>query len=434
MTVVDPDQAAGWAGTARLEPGMLSFAGRLGGTAAHAHAAVQVVTLTAGTVVFRDRYGGRQRAAAAIIPAGVVHAVEAPNPVDGQAYGTTCYLDPAGRAATAVAARVRAAGDRHQVSAWIAAAADTSTDQLLALSHDLGAQVTRAGLHPAVAAVLTSASRAIWAQVLAAVLAADAGITLVHYASHKIGVLWRFHAVHHSVRRFYGLNGLMKHPLHQTIEMTASVTPLLLAGLPVDVASALALAVAVQLLLQHSNADYRIGPAKHVLALNEGHRFHHLKWAGIGDVNFGLFTLIWDHLLRTYSYDGARRFTSDDLAWPPNPTIRCATWPSSPNPSSPPAPAPPVPQPATAPGSRQPPVEVIGRLTRIAVIDDIADDAPPTRPRHHDTLTHAAAPASVRRAGGRQHPAGVPDTGAERPRAAAVSLQLARRDHRVRAS
>lgn len=50
-----------------------------------------------------------------------------------------------------------------------------------------------------------------------------------------------------------------------------------------------------------------------MLALNQAHRFHHLKWAGLGDVNFGLFTLIWDHLLRTYSYDPERRFTSDDL-------------------------------------------------------------------------------------------------------------------------
>ncbi|MGY1948572.1 sterol desaturase family protein [Nocardia asiatica] len=150
-------------------------------------------------------------------------------------------------------------------------------------------------------------------QVLIAVVVADLGITLAHYASHKIGLLWRFHAVHHSVQRFYGLNGLMKHPLHQTIEMTAGVTPLLLAGIPVPVAAALSLTVAVQLLLQHSNADYRVGPLKYVLALNEGHRFHHLKWAGIGDVNFGLFTLIWDHLLRTHSYDPARRFTSTDL-------------------------------------------------------------------------------------------------------------------------
>ncbi|PBC35446.1 fatty acid hydroxylase [Rhodococcus sp. ACS1] len=150
-------------------------------------------------------------------------------------------------------------------------------------------------------------------QVLAAILIADLGITLVHLASHKIGVLWRFHAVHHSVTRFYGLNGLMKHPLHQTVEMAAGVAPLILLGLPVDVASVLALAVAIQLLLQHSNADYRVGPARYVLALNAGHRFHHLKWAGVGDVNFGLFTLIWDHLLRTYSYDPARRFTSDHL-------------------------------------------------------------------------------------------------------------------------
>jgi sterol desaturase/sphingolipid hydroxylase (fatty acid hydroxylase superfamily) len=144
-------------------------------------------------------------------------------------------------------------------------------------------------------------------QVLTAILIADLGITAVHLACHKIDVLWRFHAVHHSITRFYGLNGLMKHPLHQTVEMAAGVAPLILIGLPVNVASVLALAVAIQLLLQHSNADYRIGPAKHVLALNEGHRFHHLKWAGVGDVNFGLFTLIWDHLMRTYSYDPTRR-------------------------------------------------------------------------------------------------------------------------------
>ncbi|TLG08834.1 sterol desaturase family protein [Nocardia cyriacigeorgica] len=150
-------------------------------------------------------------------------------------------------------------------------------------------------------------------QVLIAILVADLGITLTHYASHKVGALWRFHAVHHSVTRFYGLNGLMKHPLHQTLEMTAGVIPLLIAGIPVPVAAALSLAVAVQLLLQHSNADYRVGPFKYALALNEGHRFHHLKWAGIGDVNFGLFTLLWDHLLRTHSYDPTRRFTSDDL-------------------------------------------------------------------------------------------------------------------------
>jgi len=85
--------------------------------------------------------------------------------------------------------------------------------------------------------------------------------------------------------------------------------------------------ITVQLLLQHSNADYRIGPLRSVLAFNEGHRFHHLKWAGVGDVNFGLFTLLWDHLLRTYSFDPGRRFTSDDLGMAAKPDYPVAYLP-----------------------------------------------------------------------------------------------------------
>jgi len=150
-------------------------------------------------------------------------------------------------------------------------------------------------------------------QVFFAVVVADMGITLVHMASHRIGWLWRLHAVHHSIKRFYGFNGLMKHPLHGAVELAAGTVPLLIIGLPKSVADALTVLIAVQLLLQHSNADYRVGSLRYLLALNEGHRFHHLKWAGVGDVNFGLFTLVWDHVLRTFSFDRERRFRSDDL-------------------------------------------------------------------------------------------------------------------------
>jgi sterol desaturase/sphingolipid hydroxylase (fatty acid hydroxylase superfamily) len=105
----------------------------------------------------------------------------------------------------------------------------------------------------------------------------------------------------------------MKHPLHLLLELGAGLVPLALIGLPTDVAVALAACTVVQLLMQHSNADYRVGPLKYVLALNQGHRFHHRAAAGVGDVNFGLFTLVWDHLLGTFSYDAARRFGSEDL-------------------------------------------------------------------------------------------------------------------------
>ncbi|GFG83016.1 hypothetical protein MPRG_62920 (plasmid) [Mycobacterium paragordonae] len=161
-------------------------------------------------------------------------------------------------------------------------------------------------------------------QVLLAVAVADLGITLVHMISHRVGWLWRLHAVHHSVKRFYGFNGLMKHPAHGALELAAGTAPLFAMGMPSSVAEALAVCIAVQLLLQHSNADYRIGPMRSVLALNEGHRFHHLKWAGAGDVNFGLFTLTWDHALRTYSYDPRRRFRTEDLGMAAKPNYPAA--------------------------------------------------------------------------------------------------------------
>lgn len=141
-----------------------------------------------------------------------------------------------------------------------------------------------------------------WLQVVAAILVLDLGISAAHHASHRWEVLWRFHAVHHSARRLYGLNGIMKHPVHQLIETASGVGPLLLFGIPQPVAAALAFCVAIQLLLQHANADYRTGPLKYLFANAEVHRFHHVNKPGEGDVNFGLFTTLYDHLAKTFHY------------------------------------------------------------------------------------------------------------------------------------
>ncbi|MCG8314326.1 MAG: sterol desaturase family protein [Pseudomonadales bacterium] len=153
----------------------------------------------------------------------------------------------------------------------------------------------------------------LWLQLLLAIVMADIGITLMHFASHKITFLWKLHAVHHSVQRMYGFNGLMKHPLHQLIESMAGTAPLLLIGVTPEVMSLLAFAVALQLMLQHSNVDYAVGPLIHLLAINKLHRFHHINEAGEGDVNFGLFTTLTDRVLGTNVYDGQRLFNSIDL-------------------------------------------------------------------------------------------------------------------------
>ncbi|OIN44448.1 fatty acid hydroxylase [Pseudomonas azotoformans] len=153
----------------------------------------------------------------------------------------------------------------------------------------------------------------LWEQLLMAIVLADAGITLMHYASHRIAPLWRLHAVHHSVQRLYGFNGLMKHPLHQILEATAGLLPLILLGIPLDVAQLLALAIALQLLLQHSNVDMRLGPLRWVFAWAPVHRFHHMKYGRAGDVNFGLFLNLWDWLLGTAFYREGYRMGAGDL-------------------------------------------------------------------------------------------------------------------------
>lgn len=138
------------------------------------------------------------------------------------------------------------------------------------------------------------------ARIMISVIVLDAGVTITHWWSHRWATLWRFHAVHHGARQLYGLNGLMKHPVHLLVETFAGMAALVLLGIDSVTASALAGFVAVQLVLQHANVDYKTGPLGHWMAWNAGHRLHHVDDEVAGNVNFGLFTLVWDRLLGSY--------------------------------------------------------------------------------------------------------------------------------------
>lgn len=190
---------------------------------------------------------------------------------------------------------------------WNHSKGDTTRDTLHAVINELTNAASIAAI-PILAAMthgfdVWPGEWPLWAQLVMTILIADFGITMAHYASHKIEALWRLHAVHHSVERMYGFNGLMKHPLHQAIELTAGTTPLLLMGMPLEIGALLGFAAAIQLLLQHSNTDMRVGPLIYLWAVAPGHRHHHLAHKVKGDVNFGLFTMLWDHLLGTFVKD-----------------------------------------------------------------------------------------------------------------------------------
>ncbi|HAH65612.1 MAG TPA: hypothetical protein DCL72_09100 [Rhizobiales bacterium] len=150
-------------------------------------------------------------------------------------------------------------------------------------------------------------------QLLLAIIIADFSMTMIHYWSHRVSWLWRLHAVHHGVHRLYSFNGLVRHPLHQLLDLAAGTLPLVLAGLPVELAVLLAFAISLQLLVQHSNIDYELGPFQKFLAVGPVHRLHHVNWGGQGDVNFGLFFTCWDRLLGTLRLDSDRAPRAGDI-------------------------------------------------------------------------------------------------------------------------
>ncbi|GLZ80122.1 putative transcriptional regulator, AraC family protein [Actinorhabdospora filicis] len=112
-----------WTGDVRMYPGLLAFTGRIGPADAHAHACLQLLVPTAGTVRLTGADGAtRTVTGAAIIPAGVAHRVHA----DAGATGLAAYIEadsPAGRAATA---KLRATGELTDVRTWLTAAGHTT--------------------------------------------------------------------------------------------------------------------------------------------------------------------------------------------------------------------------------------------------------------------------------------------------------------------
>lgn len=153
----------------------------------------------------------------------------------------------------------------------------------------------------------------ILAQLALAIVIADFIFTTIHYLSHRYSVLWRLHAVHHGVSRLYGFNGLVRHPLHQGLDMLIGTAPMAIVGMPVEVAALLGFAVSIQLIVQHSNVDAALGPVRNQLSIGRIHHLHHVNWGKEGDVNFGLFLTLWDRVFGTFVPEPSRPIRANDM-------------------------------------------------------------------------------------------------------------------------
>jgi sterol desaturase/sphingolipid hydroxylase (fatty acid hydroxylase superfamily) len=141
-----------------------------------------------------------------------------------------------------------------------------------------------------------------WLLVPLTVVAMDAANWLAHYADHRFGPLWRFHALHHSQEELSVLTSFRTHPLMHTTGFLLASVPVV-ALMPTRPIAPLLITIYVCIgTLQHANLRWTFGPVGRVLVSPAYHRLHHAP--DIQRANLGVVLVIWDVLA------GCARFPS----------------------------------------------------------------------------------------------------------------------------
>lgn len=133
-----------------------------------------------------------------------------------------------------------------------------------------------------------------WGAIVLILVAMDACNWLVHLANHRIGLLWRFHELHHSQEDMNVLTVFRTHPLIH-VSYVLAVVPALVLIANGEVPTLLLVLYGGSVAFAHSNTNLGFGPLERVFVSPNYHRVHH-RLRGPQDVNLGFTLTIWDQL------------------------------------------------------------------------------------------------------------------------------------------
>ncbi len=122
----------------------------------------------------------------------------------------------------------------------------------------------------------------------------------MHRLFHTVPTLWRFHAIHHSIRVMDWAVGGRNHPVQ---EVAFSVVPgLIVIGLGFDPLTVAGLAVVFAVIMPfiHTNVRWRLWPLRGIVITPEFHHWHHADDPEAWDTNFSAHLPLWDLLFGTY--------------------------------------------------------------------------------------------------------------------------------------
>ncbi len=125
-------------------------------------------------------------------------------------------------------------------------------------------------------------------QFVVAVLVADLAQYAVHRAFHRVPLLWRFHAVHHSSRDLDWLAGSRLHVLDAVATRALVLVPLQLLGLAQPALHAYLVFVSFHAVFIHANVRFDMGVFERVLVMPRFHHWHHAAADAARDKNFAV--------------------------------------------------------------------------------------------------------------------------------------------------
>ncbi|MFC7502931.1 sterol desaturase family protein [Nocardioides sp. CPCC 206347] len=138
------------------------------------------------------------------------------------------------------------------------------------------------------------------AQFFLAVFAADVAQAGLHRAYHRIMVLWRFHAVHHSSPELDWLAGSRVHLIETILTRSTVLLPLLLLGFSQEAVNAYAVLVGLQAVIAHANIGIRFGWLEYVVTLPRYHHWHHARHVDYWDRNYAIHLPVVDMLMGSF--------------------------------------------------------------------------------------------------------------------------------------
>jgi sterol desaturase/sphingolipid hydroxylase (fatty acid hydroxylase superfamily) len=125
-----------------------------------------------------------------------------------------------------------------------------------------------------------------------------------HRANHRVPLLWRLHAVHHSDPTFTVSTGIRFHPGELLLSLPVRLVAVVLIGAPAVGVLIFEVVFTLANLLEHGdiNLPARAERALAAVVITPAvHRRHHTKVGPQRDSNFGTIFSAWDQLFATYT-------------------------------------------------------------------------------------------------------------------------------------